>query len=83
MKDYIQLFKGQLSDFLKAGKSEQNFIFYVIYKDTVKKFIIDFRTKRFNYIVNTVLYNCLLMALDNDCDLEDLTITKKGELIIL
>ena len=83
MKDYIQPFKGQLSDFLKVGKSEQNFIFYVIYKDTVKKFIIDFRTKGFNYIVDTVLYNCLLMALDNNCDLEDLIITKKGELIIL
>ena len=83
MKDYIQPFKKQLTEFLKAGKLEQNFIFYVMYKDMVKKFIIDFNSKRFDYIVNTVLYNCLIMVLDNNCDLENLILTTKGDLIVI
>ena len=54
-----------------------------MYKDMVKKFIIDFNSKRFDYIVNTVLYNCLIMALDNNCDLENLILTTKGDLIVI
>lgn len=83
MKDYIQPFKKQLIGFLGTGVKEDNFIFYVIYKDKVKKFIIDFNSKKFGFIVDKVLHECLLMVLDNDCNLEDLTITKQGELILI
>lgn len=83
MKDYIQPFKKQLIEFLKAVKSEQNFICYVVYKDKVKKFVIDFKSKRFGYIVDTVLYHCLIMTLDNNCDLEDLSLIKNIEVILI
>ena len=83
MKDYIQPFKRQLIGFLKTGKFEQNFIFYVVYKDKIKKFMIDFKSKRFGYIVDTVLYYCISMALDNNCDLEELHLVKKLEVILI
>ena len=83
MKDYIQPFKSKLTEFLKAVKSEQNFICYVVYKDKVKKFVIDFNSKKFGYIVDTVLYHCLTMALDNNCDLEDLNLIKNIEVILI
>lgn len=82
-KDYIQPFKRKLIGFLNKGRKERNFIFYVIYKDTVKKFIIDFESKKFGFIVDTVLQVCITMALDNNCDLEDLIITLQGELIVI
>lgn len=83
MKDYIQPFKRQLTGFLNTGNSEQDFIFYVVYKDKIKKFMIDFKSKRFGYIVDMVLYNCITMALDNNCDLEELHLVKKLEVILI
>lgn len=83
MKDYIQPFKRQLIRFLNKNKTEQNFMFYIVYKDNVKKVIIDFNAERFGYIVDTVLYHCLTMALDNNCDLEDLCLTKQMEAIVI
>jgi hypothetical protein len=83
-RDYIQPFKRTLVRWLKSKKeTENNLIFYVIYKDCVKKFIIDFNGKSLIFIVHRVLNECLLLALDNNCDLEDLIITERGDLIII
>lgn len=83
MNDYITDFKKQLIGFLGTGIKEENFIFYVIYKDDVKKFIVDFNTNKFGAVVDKVLHYCLTMALDNGCDLEDLILTTKGDLIVI
>jgi hypothetical protein len=83
MKDYITDFKKQLIGFLGTGIKEENFIFYVIYKDDVKKFIVDFNTNKFGTVVDKVLDYCLRMAHDNNCDLEDLILTTKGDLIVI
>ena len=54
-RDYIQPFKRLLVKWLKSKKKEgNNLIFYVIYKDCVKKFIIDFNGKRLIFIVHRV-----------------------------
>lgn len=37
MKDYITDFKKKLIGFLGTGIKEENFIFYLVYKDNVKK----------------------------------------------
>lgn len=83
MNDYITDFKKQLIGFLGTGIKEENFIFYVIYKDDVKKFIVDFNTNKYGTVVDKVLHYCLTMALDNGCDLEDLILTTKGDLIVI
>lgn len=83
MKDYIIDFKKQLIGVLGTGIKEENFIFYVIYKDDVKKFIVDFNTNKFGTVVDKVLHYCLTMAIDNGCDLEDLILTTKGDLIVI
>lgn len=83
-KDYIQPFKDNLIKYLMSKKTRDGiFIFYVIYKDKVKKFIIDFNNNGIISITEKVLSECLLMALDNGCDLEDLIITEWGELIVI
>lgn len=83
-KDYIQPFKIELTKYLTTKKETGDiFIFYIVYKDVVKKFNVDFKVKCLNYIVDTVLYHCITMALDNNCDLEDLIITEKGEIIFI
>lgn len=83
-KDYIQPFRKTLVKWLKSKKEQgNNLIFYVIYKDCVKKFIIDFNGKGLTYITEKVLSVCLLLALDYNCDLEDLIITERGDLIII
>lgn len=83
-KDYTQPFKDNLTKYLMLKKTQDDiFIFYVIYKDKVKKFIIDFNNNGIIYITEKVLGACLLMALDNNCELEDLIITEWGELIVI
>lgn len=83
MKDYITDFKKQLIGFLGAGIKEENFIFYLVYKDNVKKFIVDFNINNFDTVIDKVLQYCLTMALDNNCDLENLILTTKGDLIVI
>lgn len=83
-KDYIQPFKNHLTDYLKFKKEKHDlFIFYVIYKGIVKRFIVDFSEKDLSYIVSTVLHTCLLMGFENNCDLEDLIITDNNEVIFI
>ena len=74
--DIISLFNQRV---FKSGM----YSFFIIYKDDVIRFIVDFEKNDFNIIVETVLYHCFTMALKNNCKLQDLILTDKGEFIVI
>lgn len=74
--DIISLFNQRV---FKSGM----YSFFIIYKDDVIRFIVDFEKNDFNIIVETVLYHCFTMALKNNCNLQDLILTDKGEFIVI
>lgn len=83
-KEEIQYMKSDIiSLFNQRVFKASMYSFFIIYKDDVIRFIVDFEKNDFNIIVETVLYHCFTMALKNNCKLHDLILTDKGEFIAI
>lgn len=83
-KEEIQYMKSDIiSLFNQRVFKSSMYSFFIIYKDDVIRFIVDFEKNDFNIIVETVLYHCFTMTLKNNCKLQDLILTDKGEFIVI
>lgn len=83
-KEEIQYMKNDIALLFNQRLFKSSmYSFFIIYKDDVIRFIVDFEKNDFNTIVETVLYHCFTMVLKNNCKLQDLILTDKGEFIVI